>query len=123
MARSDFGAPGGVRRAVRGHHGVLGPRREPAEVPIGVGIVEVTGFLRQETLAGRLFGDAHRTADLGPRRTRATGLVDEVSDQVVGELVEVVGRDDGGRELFEFVVVHLADRRDEIVEPDGRRQG
>ena len=122
MGRNDLVAPGSVRRVVGGHHGVLGTRREPAEVPVGAGIVHVAGVLRQEALARRLFGDAHGAPDLGPRRTRSTGLVDEVSDQVVGQLVEVVGRDDGGRELFEFVVVHRADGGDEVVETNGCRQ-
>ena len=122
VGRNDLVAPGGVRRVVGSHHGVLGTRREPAEVPIGVGIVDVARILRQEALAGRLFGDPHGPTDLGPRGTRASCLIDEVPDQVVGQFVEVVGGDDGGRELFQFIVVHLADRGDEIVETDRRRE-
>ena len=44
--------------------------------------------LGHEPLLGRLLGDAHALADLGPRRAGPTGLVDEVADQVVGELTE-----------------------------------
>ena len=57
--------------------------------------------LRDEALLGGLLGDAHAPADLGPRRARAPGLVDEVTDEVVGELAQVIGREDGVAELLE----------------------
>ena len=47
--------------------------------------------LRHEALLRRLLGDPHPPADLRPRRARPAGLIDEVADQVVGQLTEVLG--------------------------------
>ena len=48
------------------------------------------GVLGHEALLRGLLGDAHAAADVGPGRPGAAGLVDEVADQVVGDLAEVV---------------------------------
>ena len=76
------------------------------------------GSRRQEALARGLLGDAHRPADVGPRRAGATGLVDEVADEVVGQVAEVVGGDHRAGQLLQLVVVDLADGR-----RSGRRGG
>ena len=66
--------------------------------------------------------DAHAPADVGPRRAGAAGLVDEVADQVVRDLAEVLGGQDGVAELVEGVVVDRGDRRDEVVQAYGGRR-
>ena len=114
----DLGVAGLVRRVVRRHHRVLGPEREAGEALLGR-----RGSFGQEALARRLLGHAHRPPDVGPRRPGATGLVDEVPDEVVGEVAEVIGRDHRAGQLFELVVVDRADRVDQVVETDGGRQG
>lgn len=42
-----------------------------------------------------------------------------MTDQVVGDLAERVGRDDGVGELFERFGVRVLDAVDEVVEADG----
>jgi hypothetical protein len=42
-----------------------------------------------------------------------------VPDQVVGQLTEVVGGDDGAGELLELVVMDAADGVDQVIQPDG----
>jgi hypothetical protein len=54
------------------------------------------GILGHEALLRRLLGDAHGPADVGPGRARLARLVDEVADQVVGQLAQVL-RDPHGR--------------------------
>ena len=103
--------------AVGGHHHVPARgvnRPSPACVELG-GVAEVLG---DEALAGGLLRDAHAATDVGPRRARAAGLVDEVADEVVGQVAEVVGGDHRVGELFERVVVDLLDGVDEVVEAD-----
>ena len=41
----------------------------------------------------RLLGDAHAAADVGPGGAGAPGLVDEVADEVVGDLLRLLGWD------------------------------
>src|SRR5690606_16153727 len=90
---------------------------EPFEAALGeAGRVDL---LRHEPLAGSLLGDPHRLTDLGPRGTGAASLVDEVPDEVVGELAEVIGGDDRAGELLEDVGMDRADGVDEIVEANG----
>ena len=60
---------------------------EPLEAVRRVGV----GFADEPLLRG-LLGDAHAAADLGPRCAGPAGLVDEVADQMVGDLADVVGR-------------------------------
>jgi hypothetical protein len=105
---------GGV---VGGHHDVAGPRREAGEALLRV---ERHGPLRHEALLRRLLRHAHAAADLGPRRARPAGLVDEVPDEVVGDVAEVLGRDHRVGELVQRVLVDAADRIDQVVEADGR---
>ena len=45
---------------------VSGPGGEPAEAVVGIHCRGVGGGLRNEALLGRLLGDAHAPADLGP---------------------------------------------------------
>ena len=95
-----FGGDLGVTRFVRGVLGndddVAGPRGEAAESGIGIerGRVEF-GNLWHKAFLGSLFGDAHGLADVGPRGARSPGLVDEMPDEVVGDLADGVGGDDG----------------------------
>ena len=80
-----------------------------AEALAGVEVGErPPGLLGDEALLRRLLGDAHAAADLGPGGARAAGLVDEVADQVVGDVAEVVGGEHGVGELVEGVGVHAA---------------
>ncbi len=75
--------------------------------------------LGHEPLLRGLLGDAHALADLGPRRPRPAGLVDEVADEVVGDLAEGLGGQHGVGELIQRFGVHLLDDADEVVEADG----
>ena len=110
-----------VGRVVGGDHGVAGPGREAVEAVVGVEVRHVGRPLRQEPLARRLLRDAHRPPDVGPRGAGPPGLVDEVPDEVIGQLAEVIGGDHGAGQLLQLVVVDLADGGDEVVEADGRR--
>ena len=110
----DLRVRGGPRLLLRGHDDLARPRGEAAEPLLGVEVGR--GALRDEALLGRLLGDAHAPADVGPRRAGAAGLVDEVADEVVRDLAEVLGGQDGVAELVEGVVVDRGDRRDEVVE-------
>ena len=49
----------------------------------------------------------------------SAGLVDEVADQVVGDLAEGFGGEHRVGELIQGSVVHLLDHVDEVVEADG----
>ena len=60
--------------------------------PVGEAIQQA---LARRPFLGRLLGHAHALPDHRPGRTGPARLVDEVPDQVIGELVEVVG--DGAR--------------------------
>ena len=71
-----------------------------------------------EPFLGRLFGDAHALADLGPRRARPAGLVDEMADHVVSQLAEALGDGHRGGDVAEGVIVgvlvaHVGDEFDE----------
>ena len=73
---------------------------------------------------GGLFGDAHGGADGGPGGAAAPGLVHEVSDQVIGDLAEMVG---DGHRVGQMVQgspigVQGADGGDEVVQSDGRKR-
>jgi hypothetical protein len=66
---------------------------EPGERVRPEGLLEQglpVGVLGHETFLRRLLGDAHGPADVGPGRARPAGLVDEVADQVVGQLAQVL---------------------------------
>ncbi|MBN1174573.1 MAG: hypothetical protein JXA67_20560 [Micromonosporaceae bacterium] len=78
----------------------------------GVGLVH-------EPLLGGLFRDSQALADVGPGGARSAGLVNEVSDQMIGKVVEVVGGQHGVGEPVERVIVDLFDRFDQVVESDG----
>ena len=94
---------------LRGDHDIARARGEPAETGVGVegGRFEV-GQLGHEPLLGGLLGDAHALADLGPRRARPAGLVDEVADQVVGDLAEGLGGQHRVGQLLEWFGVHAS---------------
>ena len=49
----------------------------------------------------------------------AAGLVDEVADEVVGDVAEMFGGEHRIGELIERFGVHLLDRLDQVVEADG----
>ena len=111
--------PRGAGLFLRGHHDAAGAVGEAAEA---LRRVEVDGLaLGDETLLGGLLGDTHALADVGPRGARTAGLIDEVPDQVVGDLAEVIGREDGVGELIEWLGVHLLDGGDQVVKFDRAR--
>ena len=98
-------AVGGVVCGVLGDdHGVAGSRCEAAEALVGVERGRLGS--RHEPLLGGLFGDAHALADVGPGRSRAARLIDEVPDQVVGDLAQMLGGQHGIGELVQRVGVH-----------------
>ena len=68
-----------------------------------------------------LLGHPHAAADVGPGRAGATGLVDEVAEEVVGQVAEPVGGQGGLGEVGERVAVRVlgAHGRDEVVEAYG----
>ncbi len=76
-----------------------------------------------ESFLRGLLGDAHALADIGPGGSRAAGLVDEMPDQMVGDLAEMLGGQDGVGELIQWLGVHVLDRGDQLVEADGIRDG
>lgn len=78
------------------------------------------GRLADEPLLHSLLGDAHPAADVGPGRPGVTGPVDEMTDEVVGDLSHAVGHRHGFGQLVQGVSVALGDRRDQVVEPDRR---
>jgi hypothetical protein len=116
VSGGDRGVARGAGLVLGGHHDVAGPRGEAAEALGGIEVGRLA--LGDEPLLRRLLGDAHAPADLRPRCTGPPGPVDEVADEVVGHLAEVVGREDGVRELVEGVRVDLRDGVDQVVEPD-----
>ena len=93
---------------------------EPSEAGAGIerGRFEVGRFRHEPFLRG-LLGDAHALADIGPRRPGLARLVDEMTDQMVGDLAEGLGRQHRIGELFEWFGVHLFDDVDEVVEANG----
>ncbi len=110
-----------MRGVLRRDDGIAGPRREASEALFGV---QGAGLgARDEPLLGGLFCDAHALADVGPGGSGAAGLIDEVADQVVGDLAQVLGGQDGIGELVEGVGVHLLDGVDQLVETDGMGDG
>ena len=108
VVRADLGVAGRVRLVLGVDDDVAGPRGEPAEAGVGVQGGGVGGRLGDEPLLRGLLGDAHALADLGPRRAGAAGLVDEMADEVVGDLAEGFGGQHGVGELLERFVVHLS---------------
>ena len=96
---------GGVLRLEDDH---LGPVGEPVQRRLA----------GDEALLHRLLGDPHALPDRGPGGTGAAGLVDEVPDQVVGQLVDVAA--DPGRlgELVEGRSLRVPgpDLGDELVQ-------
>ena len=82
-----------------GDDGAAGAGGEPAEARVRV---EGGVGLGHEPLLGGLLGDTHALADVGPRRARAAGLIDEVADQMVGEVAEVLGGQHRVGELLEL---------------------
>ncbi len=90
------------------------PRREAGEVAL-TGRAFRTGH---EPLLHGLFRDPHVPPDVRPRRARAPGLVDEVPDEVVGDLTEVLADGDGIAEPFERAALGVAvlHEGDEVVE-------
>ena len=109
------------RCRVRGHQYVRGPGRETRERVVRAGcIVLACGrHAVDEPLLSGLFAHAHAGADRGPRCSRAAGLVDEVTDQAVGDVAQVLRGDHRVGELVQRVVVDLADGMDQVVEADG----
>lgn len=118
MLGEAFGVARGLGLGVRGHDHVPGARCVAAEALAGV---EVRLGLRDEPLLRRLPGDPHAPADVRPGRARTPGLVDEVPDQMVGDVAEVVRGDHRVLELVERVGVDLLDGLDEVVETYGWR--
>ena len=119
MVGVDLVVAGLVRLVLGGDDDVARPGGEPAEAGVGVERGGVGGRLGDEPLLRGLLGDAHALADLGPRRPGPAGLVDEVADEVVGDLAEGLGGQHRVGELVERFVVHLLDDVDEVVEADG----
>lgn len=120
MLRGDLGIAGRPGLVLCRHDDVPGTFGESAEALFGI---EIGGPLGHETFLGRLLGDAHTAADVGPGRAGATGPVDEVADQVVGDLSEMLGGENGVRQLFEGIGVDLLDGVDEVVQPHGIAHG
>jgi hypothetical protein len=114
VGAGDLGAAGGAGLLLGRGHDVAGAGGEPGEALLGV-----EGLLGHEPLLRRLLGHAHAAADVGPRGAGAARLVHEVADQVVGDLAQVVGGEDGVGELVQRLVVRLLDGGDEVVETDG----
>jgi hypothetical protein len=113
----DLVVSGRVGRVLGFDDDTARPRGEPGKAFVrvdGVGLA-----LGHEPLLRGLLGDAHALADLGPGGSRPAGLVDEVADQVVGDVTEGLGGEHRVGELFEGFVVDLLDRGDEVVETDG----
>ena len=75
--------------------------------------------LGDEALLGGLLGDAHALADVGPGGAGAAGLIDEVADEVIGDLTEGLPGEYRVGELVERLVVDGLDGGDEVVEADG----
>jgi len=119
VGRGDLGVAGLVRLVLGCDDDAAGSLGEPAEAGVGVQGGGIGRGLGDESLLGGLLGDAHALADLGPRRTRPAGLVDEVADEVVGHLAQRLGGQHGVGQLFERFVMHLSDHVDEVVEADG----
>ena len=120
MVRGDLVVAGLLRLVLSDDHDIARAWGEPAEAGVGVegGGFEV-GHLGHEPLLCSLFGDAHAFADIGPRRAGPSGLIDEVADQVIGDLAEGLGRQHRVGELFEWFGVHRLDDVDEVVEANG----
>ena len=121
MVGGDLVVAGVVRGILGRDHRVAGPRGEASETLFGV----QRGGLGagDESLLGGLFGDAHALADVGPGGSRAAGLIDEVPDQVVGDLAQMLGGQHGVGELVQHVGVHPFDGVDQLVEADGIGDG
>ena len=83
---------------------VAGPLGEPAQ-PAGGREVEILGLARHEPLLHRLLGHAHVLPDLGPRCAGPAGLVDEVADEVVGNLAEMDGGLDRVGQMLQRIAV------------------
>ena len=97
MGGGDLAVGGVVRGVLSRDHRSSGSGGEPAETLLGV---QRGGLgLRHEPLLGGLFGDAHALADIGPGRSRAARLIDEVPDQVVGDLAQMLGRPERRRRV------------------------
>ncbi len=116
MVGLNLGIAGVVGLVLRLDNDVAGAWGEPPESRIRV---ERCVNLRHEPFLRGLLGDAHALADLGPRRPRLAGLVDEMPDEVVGDLAEGLGGEHGVGELLQRFGVHLLDDIDEVVEADG----
>jgi hypothetical protein len=95
----------------------LRPRRESAESGVGIDGIGLGPW--DEALLGGLLGHAHALPDLGPRGAGPAGLVDEVADEVVGDLTEGLAGEHRVGELVEWLVVDGLDGVDEVVEADG----
>ncbi|GAA3080461.1 hypothetical protein GCM10020254_26020 [Streptomyces goshikiensis] len=114
---ADLGAAAGAGLVLRGDDDVAGAGGEAAEAlaRVHAAFALLVG-LGDEALLGGLAGDAHAAADVGPGGAGAAGLVDEVTDEVVGHVAEGLGDDDGAAELLQGVGVDLLDGLDQVVE-------
>ena len=67
-------------------------------------------------LLRRLPGDTEGVADLGPRATSGTGLLDDVLEQLVGQLLDLLT--DGRRhfDASERIVSGLLDGGDQLLQ-------
>src|SRR5579872_3316622 len=105
---------------VCGDYGALCPRGEPFERRAALRHQPAEQALQgraaggDEPLLRRLLGDAHRVADLGPGRSRLARLVDEVADQVAGDVAEVLGKLNGGGHVLERPAALAVDVADEV---------
>ena len=120
VLRDDLGITGRPSLVLCRHDDVPGTFGESAEALLGI---EICGTLCYETLLDCLLRNTHTAADVGPGRAGATGLVDEVADQVVGDLSEMLGGEDRVGQLFQGVGVDLFDGIDEVVQPHGIAHG
>jgi hypothetical protein len=107
---------------LRAGRGAAGPAGEPPEESAGRGGSGLRRGLGDETLLGGLLADAHALPDLGPRRPGPAGLVDEVADEMVGELAELFGGEHGGREMLQGMPVRMRGLHvvDEVVQACGK---
>ncbi len=115
MAGPDLIVPGAPGLLLAADDRDAGPVGEPGPV---AELRHVRRAARHEPLLGRLLGDPHAPPDVGPGGAAAAGLVDEVADEVVGEVAELLADQHGVGEVGERVAVRVLgpDQGNEVVE-------
>ena len=117
MVRADAGAPGDSRLLQGEHDDPPRPVGEAGHAPLLEQVAEGVDA-GHEPLLDRLLGHAHPLPDLRPRGAAAPGLIDEVADQMVGDLVELARHDDCDGQVVEGLALGCLLRHviDEVVE-------